>query len=124
MSSPSRRWTHLSKSSTRRSAQCSSGDPVRHRKGADMLKKIVDELGDTKVVLMDSISSVEETDSGCVVVSASHGGTSSGEYATRYRLAAAFFNDAGVGKEHAGIESLRMLDDIEVPGGAVSHMSA
>lgn len=73
---------------------------------------------------MDSISHVDKGDSHQVVVSASHGGVSSGEYATRYLLAAVFFNDAGVGKNNAGIAALAMLDQIGVPAGTVSHQTA
>ena len=70
---------------------------------------------------MDSISYVDGADAGCIVVSASHGGSSSAEYANRHKLAAVFFNDAGVGKDNAGIAALALL---EVPAGAVSHLSA
>lgn len=70
---------------------------------------------------MDSISHVDAGDAGHIVVSGSHGGASSAEYAARYKLAAVFFNDAGVGKDEAGIAALRML---EVPAGTVSHLSA
>ena len=86
-----------------------------------MIKRIVAERGQRKVIAMDSISHVDAGDAGHIVVSASHGGLSSGEFASRYRLAAVFFNDAGIGKEGAGIAALRM---VEVPAGAVSHLSA
>jgi len=86
-----------------------------------VIKRLVIERGQRKVIAMDSISHVDATDAGHIVVSGSHGGTSSGEFAGRYRLAAVFFNDAGVGKDEAGIAALRML---EVPAGTVSHLSA
>lgn len=86
-----------------------------------MIKRVVAERGRRKIVLMDSISHVDAADAGHIVVSASHGGASSGEYASRYKLAAVFFNDAGVGKDEAGIAALRMLD---IPAGTVSHTSA
>ena len=89
-----------------------------------MIKRVVAERGGRKVILMDSISHVDEGDAGHIVVSASHGGASSGEYASRYKLAAAFFNDAGVGKDHAGIAALGMLEQLQVPAGTVSHLSA
>ncbi len=89
-----------------------------------MLKKQVaqGELG--KVILMDSITKVSKEDEGQVVVSASHGGSSSGEFALEVPLKAVFFNDAGVGKENAGIAALHMLQERSVAGGTVSHLSA
>lgn len=89
-----------------------------------MLREIVAELGGRQVVLMDSISQVGPDDDGKVVVSGSHGGRSSGELASRRPLAAVFFNDAGVGKEDAGIASLSMLDGLGTPAGTVAHDSA
>ena len=35
-----------------------------------------------------------------------------------------FFNDAGVGKDGAGIAALGMLERAQVPAGTVSHLSA
>jgi len=89
-----------------------------------MFKQTITSAGDRPVVLMDSISSVGEDEVGSIVVSASHGGISSGEFATRHRLGACFFNDAGVGKEQAGIAALVMLDDIDVAGATLSHDTA
>ena len=89
-----------------------------------MLKKQAaqGELG--KVILMDSITKVSKEDEGQVVVSASHGGSSSGEFALEVPLKAVFFNDAGVGKEDAGIAALQMLQARSIAGGTVSHLSA
>jgi len=89
-----------------------------------MIKRVVAERGGRKVVMMDSISHVDVGDTGHIVVSASHGGASSGEYAAGQKLAAVFFNDAGVGKDNAGIAALGMLEVMKVPAGAVSHLTA
>jgi len=89
-----------------------------------MIKRALGERGDRKVILMDSISHVDAGDAGHIVVSASHGGASSAEYASRHRLAAVFFNDAGIGKDGAGIAALGMLERAQVPAGTVSHLSA
>ena len=86
-----------------------------------MIKRAVAGRGPCKAILMDSISFVDAADAGHIVVSASHGGSSSAEYAGRYKLRAVFFNDAGVGKDNAGIAALGMLD---VAAGTVSHLSA
>ena len=74
-----------------------------------------------RVVLTDTITRVDADDGGAFVVAASHGGTSSGEFALLYPLAAVFFNDAGVGKDDAGIAALAMLQARGIAAGAVSH---
>lgn len=89
-----------------------------------MLKKEVVRAGSGRVVLMDTITKVAPEDTGSVVVSGSHGGTSSGEFALQVPLMLAVFNDAGVGKDEAGIAGLAMLQARGVAGGTVSHTSA
>jgi hypothetical protein len=76
------------------------------------------------VLIMDSITKVAPEDAGAIVVSASHGGASSGEFALEVPLKAAFFNDAGGGKDGAGIAALAMLQARGVAGGTVAHTSA
>ena len=89
-----------------------------------MLKKTVATSGSTNVVIMDSITKVEPQDEGAIVISASHGGASSGEFALEVPLHLVFFNDAGVGKENAGIAALDMLEAHQVAAGTTSHTSA
>ena len=89
-----------------------------------MLKKEVERGQRGRVIVMDSITKVTAEDEGAIVVSASHGGASSGEFALEVPLAAAFFNDAGVGKNDAGIAALAMLQASGVAGGTVAHTSA
>ena len=89
-----------------------------------MLKKIVGQVGNRAIVLMDSITMTTKKDVGSVVISASHGGVSAAKYALKFPLACVFFNDAGVGKDDAGIAALLMLDAKNVPAGTVSHNSA
>ena len=88
-----------------------------------MLKATVASSPKGKVVLVDSITKVSAEDRGAHVVSASHGGTSSGEFALETPLSSVFFNDAGVGKENAGISALDMLQKRGVAAGAISHES-
>jgi hypothetical protein len=90
-----------------------------------MLKKVVAEGRGGRVVIMDSITKVNREDDGSIAVSASHGGASSGEFALDLApLKMAVFNDAGVGKEEAGIAALAMLQARGVGGATVSHTSA
>ena len=82
------------------------------------------ELGRRRVLLLDSITWVDDSDAGHIVVSGSHGGRSAGEYAVLFPLALCCLNDAGVGKDRAGIAALAMLDECDIPGVAYSHDSA
>lgn len=88
-----------------------------------MLKKEVANGPRGRVLVMDSITKVAPEDQDTMVVSGSHGGASSGEFALEVPLRAAFFNDAGVGKDDAGIAALAMLENRGVAGGTVSHTS-
>lgn len=88
-----------------------------------MHKSIVAQTGAGRVVTMDSITQVAPDDAGAIVVSGSHGGTSSGEFALEIALKAVFFNDAGVGKDDAGIAALAMLEARGVAAGTVAHTS-
>jgi hypothetical protein len=76
------------------------------------------------LILMDSISYIAPEDAGAIVVSGSHGGSAAGTYALSVPLAAAFFNDAGGGKDNAGVIALAMLAEHGVPAAAVAHTSA
>ena len=79
---------------------------------------------DGRVRAMDSISLLEAADAGAWVVSASHGGASSGEIALGVALAGVVFNDAGIGKDQAGIAALAMLQARGTPAATVAHTSA
>lgn len=89
-----------------------------------MLKAVVAEGPNGRAIVMDSITQVGPEDAGSYVVSGSHGGRSSGEFALEVPLAAAFFNDAGIGKDEAGIVALEMLQARDIAAGAVSHHTA
>lgn len=90
-----------------------------------MLKKVVVEGRGGRVVIMDSITLIDGGDRGSIAVSGSHGGTSSGEVALDLApLKMAVFNDAGVGKDGAGIAALAMLQARGLAGATVSHDSA
>ena len=88
-----------------------------------MLKATVVDTPKGRVVIMDSITKVTPDDAGQHVVSASHGGASSGEFALEVPLGSVFFNDAGVGKDNAGIAALDMLQKRGVAAAAVAHTS-
>jgi hypothetical protein len=87
-------------------------------------KKQVASHNGHSVVLMDSISYADKADKGVFAVSASHGGKSSAHIALTLPIAGAVFNDAGVGKDAAGVAGLEMLDAKAIPAVTVSHVSA
>ena len=61
------------------------------------------------VRLLDSITEAVGTAASCVVVSGSHGGLSAGRFALQAQTFLAIFNDAGVGKDGAGVAALSLL---------------
>ena len=89
-----------------------------------MLKEAVLTSGNRRIIIMDSITKVTAEDQGAFVVAASHGGASSGEFALEVPLGLVVLNDAGIGKDQAGIASLGMLERHGVPCATVSHDSA
>jgi hypothetical protein len=89
-----------------------------------MLKKEVARGPGGAILVMDSITLVAPDDAGAVVISGSHGGASSAEFALEVPLKLVVFNDAGVGKEDAGIAALTRLQQRGVAASTVSHWSA
>ena len=89
-----------------------------------MRREVIEIRQDRIVVLLDTIAHVEPQDEGRIVVAGSHGGISSGEYASRVKVKAVFFNDAGGGKDGAGRAALPFLDEVGIAAGTVSHDSA
>jgi hypothetical protein len=76
------------------------------------------------VVLVDSITQLDAGDAGLWAVSGSHGGSSSASFALALPLAGAVFNDAGIGKDEAGVAALALLQAQGTPAVAVAHHSA
>jgi hypothetical protein len=76
------------------------------------------------LVLLDEIADLSAEHRGKVVVTGSHGGLVSGRRAIRYPPQLTVFNDAGVGKDRAGIAALEMLDSFRLPALAVAAVSA
>ena len=80
--------------------------------------------GEIKTILMDSISYVDKDNYRDIIVSGSHGGSSSAGYGLDVKVSAAFFNDAGIGKNRSGISGLDLLQDAGIIAIAVSHETA
>src|SRR5438046_4240873 len=76
------------------------------------------------IVTADSITRIADEARGAVVVNASHGGVYAAYLAATLGAAAAIFNDAGVGRERAGIGGLDYLQKLGVPAATVGHTTA
>lgn len=74
--------------------------------------------------VVDSITELGPTDAGCVAVSGSHGGMSSARYALAARPLLSVFNDAGGGKDDAGLAALSFLQSHRLAACTVAHTSA
>lgn len=79
-----------------------------------------------ELFVVDSIGMAEPGMADAVVVSGSHGGVSAARYvlALPRRPHAVFFNDAGIGKDQAGVAGLLLLAQAGVLAAAYSFESA
>jgi len=87
-------------------------------------KIIVKEAEGRKIVLADSAAAMDESNKGDVFVDGSHCGINVGEISLHTGIGAMIGNDAGMGKNNAGIAGLNFLDKHGIPAAAVSAMSA
>src|SRR5436190_4019136 len=77
------------------------------------------------IVVADSITRIAEAEArGAVVVNASHGGIYAAYLAAKLGASAAIFNDAGVGRDGAGIGGLEYLQELGIAAATVGHDTA
>jgi hypothetical protein len=76
------------------------------------------------IIIADSITRVGPEAAGAVVVNASHGGVYAAYLAAKVNAAAAIFNDAGVGRDRAGIGGLDYLQEYGIAAATVGHDTA
>jgi hypothetical protein len=76
------------------------------------------------ILIADSITRIGAEAMGAVVVNGSHGGLYAAYLAAKLGVAAAIFNDAGVGRDRAGIAGLDYLAALGIPAAAVGHLTA
>jgi hypothetical protein len=76
------------------------------------------------IVTADSITRIGDEANGAVVVNASHGGIYAAYLAAKLHAAAAIFNDAGIGKDRAGIGGLDYLDALGIAAATIGHETA
>jgi hypothetical protein len=79
-----------------------------------------------RVILLDSITAIDASALDAVIVSGSHGGRSSTGFAidNPERPRIVFFNDAGVGKDNAGIFCLEAMQAMHLACACYTHTSA
>jgi hypothetical protein len=76
------------------------------------------------LTICDSITQLTAADRGHVVVSGSHGGLYAAYVAARDGARAVILNDAGRGRDDAGIAGLGYLEGLGIPAAAVGHDTA
>ena len=87
------------------------------------------------VALLDSISAISSHEAGKVVISGSHGGSSAASFVSAVFGAVSsnaqlplpklvILNDAGIGKDQAGIAALALLEGHGIAAACYSHDSA
>ena len=74
--------------------------------------------------IVDSVTELGPRDAGCLAVTGSHGGLSSARFAAVSRPLLVVFNDAGVGRDAAGIAGLALLQREGLAACTVGHLSA
>jgi hypothetical protein len=76
------------------------------------------------IVTADSVTALGDEVRGAVLVAGSHGGRIAGYYAARAGAHAVILNDAGVGRDAAGIAGLADLEAIGMAAATAAHSSA
>lgn len=92
---------------------------------------LLDSVNGTQVWALDSVGKLVPEDAGRILLIGSHGALHGGRtdsalnaHGTAIAARAAVFNDAGIGKDGAGVTRLAALDARGVPAATVSHLSA
>ena len=75
-------------------------------------------------LILDSVTHLTPEHRGRAAHCASHGGVYAGYYAAKMGLGAVILNDAGIGREQAGLAGVVLLDGLGVPAAAIAHSSA
>jgi hypothetical protein len=76
------------------------------------------------ILTADSITRVGPEATGAVVVNGSHGGIYAAYLAAKLGVAAAIFNDAGIGRDRAGVAGVDYLAELGIPAAAIGNMTA
>jgi hypothetical protein len=87
-------------------------------------RKVVSKSEKGLIVVVDTISYVNDDDRGNVIVGGSHFGKICGDQTSKFGPKGVILNDAGKGKDDAGIQGLFVLEKVGIPAATVSAMSA
>lgn len=80
---------------------------------------------DSSFIVYDSITQVKDCKvTSPVVVCGSHGGLAAAIFALKYHVKGVIFNDAGCGKDQAGIAGIFLLEDFGILGACVDTFSS
>lgn len=77
-----------------------------------------------EILVEDSVTKLGERHRGSVLIAGSHGGAYAGSLAAAAGLRGVILNDAGVGRDAAGIASLGLLDGLGLAAATVGHDTA
>jgi len=104
----------------------SAGAPFASKVPAYAEARVLLREGAPAVWGIDSNSLAEPSDAGTVLITGSHGGLLGGrpESAIRVAALAAVYNDAGIGRDRAGVSRLPALDARGIAGATVAAASA
>lgn len=80
--------------------------------------------GKFRIILTNTAGSYGENNKNDVVIDGSHFGVNSAKMAVDAAVKGRIGNDAGIGKNSAGIAGLNILEKVGIPGAAVSSLSA
>jgi len=113
----------------RQAAQClvAHADASAHEiPGIGETRRAIRNTGHRAVWVMDSVALARPEDKRAILVTGSHGALLGGkpDHMLDLDVFAAFFNDAGGGKDDAGFSRLPVLDERGIAAATVSHVSA
>jgi hypothetical protein len=77
-----------------------------------------------KAIVLDSVTHLTPAHRGLAAVCASHGGVYAAACALHMGVGALILNDAGIGREGAGVAGLQTLAASDIPAACISHRSA
>ena len=77
-----------------------------------------------RIILTDTIAYLTDGERRSVVVGGSHCAHTTYEFVKDLELKGIFLNDAGKGKDNAGISGLHLFQEASIPAGAIDCMTA
>lgn len=77
-----------------------------------------------RLIVVDSVTHLGTEAHQAIAIAGSHCGIYAAYYAARAGVRAVILNDAGIGRDGAGIAGLDYLNALGIPAAAISHLSA